>query len=128
MILNWPELERSRQHVLQQGPVFSGASVQALGYMMEGDRPVRAGDWIDDFVLLPDAGSFLHSAHQFGDHMITVHLTAGGHIQFSPRSLVWVRGTLRAPTGDAAGTRPLYDLELARAAPATKTDIQRYFR
>jgi hypothetical protein len=128
LILNWSDLER-RPHALDQASsVFAGARVEALGYMMEGDRPIRPGDGVNDFILLPDAGNALHPAHRFGDQMIAVHLIAGSIIQFSPRSLVWVRGTFRALSGDPAGSRPLYDLEQARVAPASKAEIRKYFR
>jgi hypothetical protein len=41
LILNWPDLER-HPHALDAAPsAFAGARVQALGYMMEGDRGRR---------------------------------------------------------------------------------------
>jgi hypothetical protein len=127
-VVNWSELERG-PHALQEGSTaFTGAQVQALGYMMEGGQPLRAGDWVPEFVLLPDAGNLLHPAHRFGDQMIAVHLAAGGRIQFAPRKLVWVWGTFRASPGNPAGAKPLYDLDRARVLPAGRTDIQKYFR
>ena len=128
-VVNWLDLERGRAHALQEGSTaFTGAQVQALGYMMEGERPLRTGDWVEEFFLLPDAGNLMHPAHRFGDQMIAVHLAAGGRIQFAPRSMVWVWGTLRALPGDPAGDRPLYDLDRARVSLAIKTDVQKYFR
>jgi hypothetical protein len=128
-MVNWSELERGRPHALQEGSTaFTGAQVQALGYMMEGGQPLRAGDWVPEFVLLPDAGNLLHPAHRFGDQMIAVHLAARGRIQFAPRKLVWVWGTFRASPGNPAGAKPLYDLDRARVLPAGRTDIQKYFR
>lgn len=127
-VLNWSDLER-RPRALQQGTgVFAGARVQALGYMMESDGPIRAGEPVHDFVLLPDAGHLLHPAHRLGDQMIAVHLIAEEQVQFAPRSLVWVRGVLRASLGDPAGDKPLYNLEQATATPASKTDLKRFFR
>lgn len=127
-VLNWPDLER-RSRALQQGAaVFAGARVQALGYMVESDRPIRAGEPVRDFVLLPDAGNLLHPAHRFGDQMIAVHLAAGMQIQFTPRRLVWARGVLRASSGNPGGDKPLYALEEATATPANETDLKRYFR
>jgi hypothetical protein len=126
-ILNWVELERHRS-ALQQGAVaFTGARIQALGYMMETDRPVPTGKSVREFILLPDAGNFLHPAHRFGDQMIAVHLE-GREIKFVPRSLVWAKGILRASSGDPAGSRPLYDLDEAIVFAASKMDIQHYFR
>ena len=81
LILNWADIER-RPHALHEASsVFAGASVQALGYMMENERPIRAGEPVQDFILLPGAGNLLHPAHRFGDQMIAVHLPAG---QLSP--------------------------------------------
>src|ERR1019366_7449030 len=51
-VLAWPELERGR-HALRTGAISSGALIRALGYMMDGDRPVRNGEHVQDFVLLP---------------------------------------------------------------------------
>jgi hypothetical protein len=59
--------------------------------------------------------------------MIVVHLDAR-EIRFVPRSLVWAKGILRASPGDPAGSRPLYDLDEAIVFPASKMDIQHYFR
>jgi len=128
LILNWSDLERGPSHILHEGSVFAGARVQALGYMMEGERPVRQGDRVEEFVLLPEAGSFLHPAHRFGDQMIVVHVNSDGPVEFSPRTLVWVSGILGVFPGNPAGDRPLYDLEQARVSMANETDIRTYFR
>jgi hypothetical protein len=92
-------------------------AVQVLGYMFDGDRPLREGDWVQDFVLLPEAGNVLHPAHR--DHMISVHLKDNSRIQFSPKSLVWVWGTFRES--------PL-SVEQAAARPADKNEIRKYFK
>ncbi len=93
-------------------------AVQVLGYMTDGDHPLREGDWVQDFALLPEAGNVLHPAHR--DHMIAVHLKDNSRIQFSPRSLVWVWGTLRES--------PLFSVEQAAARPADKSEIGKYFK
>jgi hypothetical protein len=129
VILSWSNLERGRPHaLLEDSSVFAGARVQALGYMMEGERSTRTGEQVHDFFLLPEAGNLLHPAHRFGDQMITVHLRSDMPAQFSPRSLVWVTGTFRASSGDPVGARPLYDLDQARVSPASKAEIRRYFK
>jgi hypothetical protein len=125
--LAWPELERPK-HALNAGPISSGTMIRALGYMMEGDRPVRDGDRVQSFVLLPDAGNPVHPAHRFGDQMIDVRLEAGNEVRFSGRGLVWVWGTLRMLPGDPSGHEPLYILENARTEPANKADIPKYFK
>jgi len=96
--------------------------------MMKGDWPVRDGERVQSFVLLPDAGNPMHPAHRFGDQMIDVRLDGDTAVRFSERSLVWVWGTLRMLPGDPSGHKPLYVLENARTEPANKADIQKYFR
>src|SRR5258708_13978364 len=60
-VLEWAALRRDHSRAMAAGSqAFSGAEVQALGYMAEGDQ---AGD----FFLLPDAGNLLHPAHRFAD-------------------------------------------------------------
>ena len=120
MLLNWFDL--------QKGQFSATASVQALGYMLEGDRPLSTGEWIQDFVLLPEAGNLLHQAHRIPDQMIAVRLHDGEQIQFAPRSLVWVWGTFRASPKDLAGLLPLYYLDQARVKRADKSEIPKYFK
>ena len=127
VLLRWAALERAH-HALNAGEIASGAMIRALGYMMDGNRPVRDGERVGTFVLLPDKGNALHLAHRFGDEMIGVQLQKGNEVRFSGRSLVWVWGTLRALPGDPSGHEPLYVLENARAEPADKADIPKYFR
>ena len=127
VILAWSDLERTK-YALKTAPVSSGTRVRALGYMMEGNRPVRDGQLVQNFVLLADAGNLLHPAHRFGDEMIDVRLDAGNRVRFTERNLVWVWGTLRMLPGDPLGHEPLYVLENARTKPADKADIQKYFK
>jgi hypothetical protein len=120
MLLDW--------FALRQGRFSVEGSVQALGYMVESGRSLHTGDWVRDFVLLPEAGNLLHPAHRIPDQMTAVHLREGEQIQFSPRSLVWVWGTFRASSGDPAGSQPLYLLDQARTQFADKSDISKYFK
>lgn len=113
---------------LQHGDVSPAAPVQALGYMAETDRSIRAGDWVRIFVLLPEAGNLLHPAHRLGNQMIEVQLRGVESIQFSAGSLVWVRGILQSVPGDPARFEPLYRLQEAHVELADKGHIQRYFR
>jgi hypothetical protein len=96
--------------------------------MMNGSRPVRDGQFIACFVLLPDAGSPVHPAHRFGDQMIEVRLRAGDTVRFSEGNLVWVSGSWRTLSGDPSGPTPLYGLGNAQVKPADKSDISKYFR
>jgi hypothetical protein len=127
MILHWPDLER-RHHTLYAGQVTTGATIRALGYMMDGDRPIRDGDSVQGFILLPDVGNPGHPDHRFGDQMIEVRLETGEAVRFAERSLVWAWGTLRTLKGNPNGHEPLYVLDHARTEPASKADIQKYFK
>jgi hypothetical protein len=118
-LLNWSSLGRDHPR---------NKTVQVLGYMVDGDRPLRDGDWVKGFVLLPDAGNLLHPAHRFGDHMIAVHLENDARVQFSSRSLVWAWGIFRESPGDPGGSTPLYSVEQAGARPADKSEIAKYFK
>jgi hypothetical protein len=124
-VLDWPALRRDQAHA----PIVPGAAVQALGYMVDDeDKSAIPGTRVKEFVLLPEAGNIMHPAHRFGHEMIAVHLREGDEMVFSPRRLVWVWGTFRASSGDPSGSKPLYHLEQARAQPADRADIRRYFQ
>lgn len=115
-VLDWSALSQ----------IPSGREIQALGYMMDGDRSIGKGEWVQEFVLLPEAGSFLHPAHRIRNQMIGIRLEEGTRIQFSPRALVWVWGSFRV-SSDGARSKPLYTLERARSEPGRKSDIRAYF-
>jgi len=128
-VLAWSSLLRGHSKTLEaRSAIFSGASIQVLGYMMEGAQSIRAGQPTKTFVLLPDAGNIMHAAHRFGDQTIAVHLRDRDTIKFAPKALVWVWGTLQSLPGDATGSEPLYALGNARAELAPKADIDKYFR
>jgi hypothetical protein len=118
-LLNWSSLGQHRPR---------NQAVQVLGYMADGDRPLREGEWVHDFFLLAEAGNLLHPAHRFGDHMIAVHLENDARVQFSSRSLVWAWGIFREVAGDPAGPTPLYSIEQAGARSADKSEIGKYFK
>ena len=128
-LLSWPALLQDHARALHaDSSIYTGAAVRVLGYMMDGDRPVRDQQRVEDFVLLPDAGTPLHPAHRFGDQMIAVHLKEAAPVQFSSGALVWVWGTMRVLPGDPGGPRPLYALEGVRVQAAYQDEIARYFR
>ena len=129
LVLDWSALLQNEPRVSKtETAISAGAEVQALGYMMNGDRSIGKNQWVQDFVLLPEAGTLLHPAHRIRDRMLAVHLEDGTRIQFSPRALVWVWGNLKASAGLGRRSEALYMLERARAKPAEKADIQRYFK
>ena len=127
VLLAWPTLER-KQYALDAEAIPSGTLVRALGYMTDGDQAVRDGTSVENFVLLPDAGTPLHPAHRHGDQMIAVRLESGNTIRFSAGRLLWVWGTLRMLPGNTEGREPLYVLENARTETAMKADMAKYFR
>jgi hypothetical protein len=129
VVLNWSELLRDPASDTRKATSgLSDSEVQALGYMFDGDRPISKGEWVKEFVLLPEAGTLIHPAHRIRDQVITVHLEDSKGVQFSPRVLIWVWGIFRASSEPAVRSRPLYTLEHARVNLADKADIPRYFR
>jgi hypothetical protein len=129
LVLNWSELLQDQAHGLNGGTVIaSGVEVQALGYMMKSDRSIGNDQWVQDFVLLPEAGNLMHPAHRIRDQMIAVHLEAGTRVPFVPRSLVWVWGDFHASAGLGSRSEALYVLDKARTKPAEHADIHRYFK
>jgi hypothetical protein len=129
VVLNWSELLQDRPSDMRRAPLQpSDGKVQALGYMFDGDRQTSKGEWVKEFVLLPDAGTLVHPAHRIRDQMIAVHLEDSKRIQFSPRSLIWVWGSFAVSSEPAVRSKPLYSLEQARVKLADKADIRRYFK
>jgi hypothetical protein len=128
-LLSWSKLLWDpRQALNAEAAALTGRPAEVLGYMMGGDRAPDKGRWVRAFVLLPEPGNLFHPAHRFGDQMIAVRLLDGTRFRFSPRTLVWVRGKLKAKSGDPAGNTPLYSLEEAYAQLAEKGEIWKYFK
>lgn len=122
-LLGWPALLRDE---FRTAGLESGAAVQVLGYMFEGNQPLQERQWIGEFVLLPEPGNLLHPAHRFGDQMIAVHLLTPA--RFLPRGLVWAWGTLRPLKANARGPEPLYAIEQAQTRPASESEIGKHYR
>jgi hypothetical protein len=125
-LLAWYDLERSHGD-LKQGGVSAGRPARVLGYMVEGASTLRAGQRVNRFVLLPDAGNALHPAHRLGDQMIDVNLRPGASVLFTPGRLVWVWGTLRMSPGNPNGPVPLYGLDNARTEPCRESRYSKVF-
>jgi hypothetical protein len=128
IVLSWRELLQTHHELSSATVKLDGAAVQALGYMVDGDKAIHPGDSVQDFVILPDAGNLLDPADRFGDQMVSVHLREGDRIPFSPRRLIWVWGTFRTSRGDPSGSTPLYHLENAQTQIADRSDIGGYFQ
>lgn len=130
LVLNWSVLlqDDAPYRGKASAEIAAGTEVQVLGYMFDGGRPVSKGEWMSEFILLPEAGNLMHPAHRIRDQMITIHLEGGQRIQFSPRALTWVWGSFGVSPEPFVRSKPLYTLERARAKLADRTDIQRYFK
>ena len=92
--------------------------VRMIGYMMDGYSRRTQSRAVDMFVLLPEAGHFLHPAHRVPNQMVEVwpnHL-----VHFEERELVWVEGTLNRTIGrhaDDTAAWAMGDAEVIAAAP-----------
>ena len=80
--VGWPELEADGA----QG------RIRMIGYMMDGYQPSSDGTPVDMFILLPEAGQFLHPAHRIPNQMVEVRPRHA--VPFRRRELVWAVGTL----------------------------------
>jgi hypothetical protein len=60
------------------------------------------------FVLLPEAGQFLHAAHLISNQMVDVH--PSHPVVFRYRDLVWASGTLTRTIGSPGAERADYAL------------------
>jgi hypothetical protein len=114
--VGWPDLERG----------YDGLGrVRMIGYMMDGYQPSRDGATVDMFVLLPEAGQFLHPAHREPNQMVDVH--PSHPVVFRSRDLVWASGTLTRTIGSPGEERADYALTAAEVSPAAERDIGKWF-
>jgi hypothetical protein len=90
--------------------------VRMIGYMTDGYQPSRDGAMVDMFVLLPEAGQFLHSAHSIPNRMVFHH-----------RDLVWASGILSQTQSTHGDDRAAYAMIAAEVNPATERDIGKWF-
>jgi len=58
--VGWAQLEEQGAH----------GRVRMIGYMMDGYRASSESAAVDMFVLLPEAGQFLHPAHRIPNQMV----------------------------------------------------------
>src|SRR5665213_1192554 len=110
-LIGWPELETADLDRRSGRPApFDIARgrprARMLGYMMDGYKPSRDGDRVEMFILLPEAGQFLHPAHRIPDQMVEVRLTRPA--SFTYRRLVWVSGVLARTPGRRDPDKALY--------------------
>jgi hypothetical protein len=133
-LVGWPELEsaeRDKRSGKSGRPIpFEIACgrprARMLGYMMDGDNPSRDGDWVESFILLPEAGQLLHPAHRVPDQMVEVRLARPAAFRY--RRLVWVSGALARVSGRRGPDKALYTMVDSIVEDAEDRDIARCFR
>lgn len=114
--VGWAELEEHGAH----------GRVRMIGYMMDGYRASSGSAAVDMFVLLPEAGQFLHPAHRIPNQMVEVwprHL-----VHFTNRELVWVVGTLNRTIGKAGDEKAAWAMGDADVTPAEPREIGKWFQ
>ena len=122
--IGWADLETENGLPVSLDQVSWHSRVRMLGYMMDGNTTVPNGAPVDVFVLMPEAGHWLHPAHRIPNQMVEIRL--GRPVPFAFRRLVGVSGMLgrtERPERDKA----LYVMEDAVVEPAEERDITRWF-
>lgn len=118
-LIGWPDL------VTEAQPGNGKSRVRMLGYMMDGYVSIRDGESVEMFMLMPEAGQFLHPAHRIPEEMVEVWPKI--RVPFKERSLVWVSGVLaRAPK--PSGEHASYAMRNAAIEAASESDIKLWFR
>jgi hypothetical protein len=125
--IGWSELEGRHEPSAAHEPASWEVQrkVRMIGYMMDGYRPSRDGVKISMFVLLPEAGQFLHPAHRIPSQMVEVWPTHPTIFQY--RELVWATGILNQTIVNAADGRAAYAMSDADVQPASERDIGKWF-
>jgi hypothetical protein len=113
--VGWPRLE---------GDGAQGR-VRMIGYMMDGYRSYPGGINVDMFVLLPEAGQFLHPAHRIPNQMVEVW--PHRPVLFRNRQLVWAVGRLNRTMGKAGEEKAAWAMGDAEVQPAEPRDIPKWF-
>jgi hypothetical protein len=114
--VGWPDLERRHE---------DAGRVRMIGYMMDGYQPSPNGATVDMFVLLPEAGQFLHPAHRVPNQMVEVH--PSHPVVFHYRDLVWATGILNRTIGSLGDEKAAYAMVAAEVIPASERDIGKWF-
>jgi hypothetical protein len=123
-VIGWPDLDPRDGHAAQtRWPPQS--MIKMLGYMMDGYTPTRDGEPVHMFILMPDAGHFLHPAHRVPEEMVEVWLNRP--VWFKYRRLVWVSGMLTRVVQKQDAGKALFSMRDALAVPAADPEIPRWF-
>jgi len=99
-------------------------TARMIGYMMDGNQAARDGAPVNLFILMPEAGQFLHPAHPQPEEMVEVRTKQP--VAFKFRQLVWATGRLSRTTG---GDREhaAWAMTDARVQPASDGEITAWF-
>jgi hypothetical protein len=126
LAIGWSELKVPHEFSAAEtaGESRSGR-VRMIGYMMDGYRPSRDGEQVEMFILLPEAGEFLHPAHRVPDKMVEVRPVHP--IAFRYRQLVWASGTLNRTLARRGDDRAAWAMSDAEVSPASDRDIGKWF-
>jgi hypothetical protein len=131
-LVGWPGLEAADTEKRAGRPISveearwrSQPRVRMLGYMMDGYTPSRDGSPVEMFILLPDAGQFLHPAHRIPNQMVEIWLTHPA--PFVYRRLVWVSGALARTSRRPDFEKASYAMKDAVVEPAIEREITRWF-
>lgn len=135
-LIGWQDLEipYGKTLSLEQTHWQPDRRVRMLGYMMDnygmdGLKPLPDGAFVRMFVLMPEAGHFLHPAHRVPEQMVEVW--PSHPVVFRFRSLIWSTGNLARTSGSHGRTgddTALYAMTDADAGPAVQSDITLWFR
>jgi hypothetical protein len=125
--VGWSELEGRRELA---APLVSAhwdgqRRVRMIGYMMDGYPSTRDGAQVDMFILLPEAGQFMHPAHRIPNQMVEVRPRRP--VVFQYRDLVWASGTLTRTIGSSGDEKAAYAMNDADVDPAKERDIGKWF-
>ncbi len=77
------------------------------------------------FVLMPEAGHFLHPAHRIPEEMVEVWLNRPAWFKY--RRLVWVSGVLARTSNSPKSDKALFAMYNALIMPAADAEIARWF-
>lgn len=125
-LIGWPDSKRENGGAGSAGSAFRvQRRGRMLGYMMDGYHPSRDGSKVGMFILMPEAGQFLHPAHLVPDQMVEVWLVKPAVFQY--RSLVWVSGIPDSKTGRLQTDEAMYLMTEATVQSADQRDIIHWF-
>jgi hypothetical protein len=99
--------------------------VKMLGYMMDGYSPSADGSEVRMFVLMPEAGHFLHPAHRIPEEMVEVWLNRPAWFKY--RRLVWVSGVPERNSSISKSDKALFAMHEALITPAADPEIAQWF-